>query len=167
MNSEHWTHGAYIRERRLALGLPQQQLARAARITAAMVNRLEWGRRRGRPPLLRQVAAALGVPASELLQRAGYVAEARYWREQEAATEAPESMDRLRKAVRRLPRSPAVQEAVLTLAGALCHDPKQEFRERFDAAAARGVDGAPTPEKVAVLRELIFEPGDAAHPSDN
>jgi transcriptional regulator with XRE-family HTH domain len=163
----HWTHGAYIRSRRTALGLTQSQVARVARVTPSMVNRLEAGRRCGRPPLLRQVAAALGVPASELLQRAGYVAEARYWREQEAATEAPESMDRLRKAVRRLPRSPAVQEAVLTLAGALCREPAQAFRERFDAAAARGVDGAPTPEKVAVLRELIFGPEDAARPSDN
>jgi transcriptional regulator with XRE-family HTH domain len=163
----HWTHGIYIRTRRLALGLSQAQLGRAARITAAMVNRLESGQRRGRPPMLRTLAEALHVPASELLERAGYVGEAHYWREQEAETEAPDPMGRLREAVRRLPRSPAVQKAVLTLTGALCHDPEQEFRERFDAVAARRVDGAPTPEEATILRELIFGPRDAARPSDN
>jgi DNA-binding transcriptional regulator YiaG len=69
----YWTHGAYIRALRIALRLTQSQVAWAARVTPSMVNRLEVGRRRGRPPILRQVATALGVPASELLQRAGYV----------------------------------------------------------------------------------------------
>ena len=167
MNSERWSHGAYIRARRQALGLSQPGLTRAARITPAMINRLESGQRRGRPPLLRTLADALQVPQSELLERAGYVAEARYWREQEGGIERTEPMDRLRAAVRHLPRDPAVQSALLTLATALCRDPAQEFREWFDAATARSVDGAPTPEDVAVLQELIFGPGDVARPSDN
>jgi transcriptional regulator with XRE-family HTH domain len=147
----HWAHGAYIRERRLALGLPQQQLARAARITAAMVNRIEWGKRRGTPPLLRQVAAALGVPASELLERAGYADEAAYWREQEGGTERVDPLTSLEAAVRQLPRDSAVQSAVLTLAAALSRPHEQEFRRRFDqaAAGARDVDG---------LRAALFGP---------
>ncbi len=69
----HWTHGAYIRARRTALGLTQVQVARVARVTPSAVNRLESGRRRGRPALLRALAEALHVPASALLQPAGYV----------------------------------------------------------------------------------------------
>jgi transcriptional regulator with XRE-family HTH domain len=151
MNSEHWSHGAYIRARRRALGLSQPGLARAARVTAAMINRLESGQRRGRPPLLRALADAPEVPQSELLERAGYTAEAAYWRKQEGGTERIDPLTLLRAAVRQLPRDPAVQAAVLTLAAALARDPEQEFRERFDraAAGAAGVDR---------LRAALFGP---------
>jgi predicted transcriptional regulator len=67
MSSHTWTHGAYIRAHREALGLSQAALARAARVTTAMINRLESGRRPGRRhcpgrqsrPQMRQVRVAI------------------------------------------------------------------------------------------------------------
>src|ERR671932_499273 len=106
-----WNHGAYIRARRLALGLSQPARARAARVTPAMINRLESGQRRGRPPLLRALADALQVQQSDLLERAGYTAEARYWREQEAGIEREDPVSRFRAAVQPLPIRPAVRAA--------------------------------------------------------
>src|SRR5438094_692155 len=99
MNSDRWSHGTFIRARREALGLSQPALARAARITPAMISRLEGGHRRGRPPMLRALAEALEVPAAELLERAGYTGEADYWRERQAGVEAPDSLGQLRNAV--------------------------------------------------------------------
>jgi transcriptional regulator with XRE-family HTH domain len=161
MNSERWSHGAYIRARRQALGLSQPGLARAARITPAMINRLESGQRRGRPPLLRTLADALQVPQSELLERAGYVAEAGYWREQEAGIEQEDPVSRFRAAVHQLPCRPAVQAALLTVVTELARDREQELRERFDQAVARQPGDA---KSVSALRTLIFEPASMPAP---
>ncbi len=84
MKYSQWTHGAYIRARRKALGLSQNALARRAGITPSMINRLETGYRRGRPRVLSAVATALQLPVADLLERAGYVAEASHWRERSA-----------------------------------------------------------------------------------
>src|SRR5579885_3421673 len=174
-SSEPWNHGNYIRARREALGFSQPALARAARVTPAMINRLESGQRRGRPPLLRAVADALQVPPAELLERAGYTAEARYWREREEGLDTPDPIAQLRNAVSLLPCRPAVRAALMTLVTALARDHEQEYRERFDRAleryrevgyvASQDRPLSPAEEdaaKFAVLRELIFEPSEPA-----
>jgi transcriptional regulator with XRE-family HTH domain len=156
--SQQWPHGPYIQARRRALGLSQPGLARAARCTPAMINRLESGNRRGRPPMLRAVAEALQIPASELLERAGYAAEARYWREREAGQESPDALARCRSALSALPVRPHVRAALLTLVQELARDREREYRERFDGAVARlPGDGA----QLTALRELLFEPAAA------
>src|SRR3954454_21066804 len=99
MGTNGWPHGAYIRTRREALGLSQAALAREARVPAPMINRLESGLRRGRPPWLRVIAAALQVPASELLAQAGFTSEARYWRAQESAPQALDPLVRFEHVV--------------------------------------------------------------------
>src|SRR3954452_18834666 len=175
MSSKPWNHGLYIRARREALGFSQPALARAARVTPAMINRLESGQRRGRPPLLRAVADALQVPPAELLERDGDAAEARYWRERDEGLETPDPIAQLRNAVSLLPCRPAVRAALMTLVTELSRDHEQEYRERFDRALARFPEVAyvatqdrsltPTEQdtaKFAVLRELIFEPSGAA-----
>lgn len=158
-----WPHGAYIRTRRMALGLSQPALAREARVTAAMISRLESGQRRGRPPLLRVIAAALQVPASELLARAGFDSEARYWREQEGAPQALDPLVRFEHAVSAPRWHPAVQRALLTLVGELIRDCEVEFRQRFDAAVARypGRVDADT-ARFSVFRALLFAVDDDA-----
>ena len=58
--------GTRIRERRLALKRPQTEIARAAGISAAYLNLIEYNRRRVGAELLARIALALGVPASAL-----------------------------------------------------------------------------------------------------
>jgi transcriptional regulator with XRE-family HTH domain len=157
MSSNVWTHGAYIRERRTALGLSQPALAREARVTAAMINRLESGQRRGRPPLLRALAAALQVPASELLDRAGYAAEAQYWQTQERTSQAPDSLVGFQYALGALSLTPAVQRALRALVPELAHDPEPGYSRRFDAAVAHypGRTDADT-ARFNALRAVLF-----------
>ncbi len=163
-SNELQTHGAYIRGRREALGLSQVELARAARVTPAMINRLESGNRRGRPPLLRLVAEALEVPASELLQRAGYAAEAEYWRERDGTRATADSLARCLDALSRLPVSPSVRAALGDLLGELARDCERVQQQRFDRAAARVPDGA---VQLATLRELIFDPAATRGPEQH
>lgn len=58
--------GARVRERRLALGLRQAAVARAAGISAAYLNLIEHDRRRVGAEVLDRLAAALGVSAPML-----------------------------------------------------------------------------------------------------
>jgi transcriptional regulator with XRE-family HTH domain len=62
--------GRALRERRLALGLTQQELAERADIATMHLSKLENGT--GNPSLgtVKRIAAALDVPASALLARA-------------------------------------------------------------------------------------------------
>lgn len=53
--------GRLMRSRRDEQHLSQPQLARKARVTAAMISRLESGERRGRPRLVAEVAQILGL----------------------------------------------------------------------------------------------------------
>src|SRR5207248_10716027 len=99
MQSPRYPHGAYIRAQRLALGLSQPALARAARITPAMISRLETGHRRGRPPMLRALAEALEVPVVELLRQAGYLSEAIYWAQRQEDSEHPQPRPSVQYAV--------------------------------------------------------------------
>ena len=162
MAESHWPHGAYIRTRRMALGLSQPALAREARVTAAMISRLESGQRRGRPPLLRDLADALQVPQAELLEHAGYRSEAEYARTQESTQASPNPLTGVRYAVGAAPIRPALRTAFMTLVTELCRGPEAAFRPRFDdaVAAASANDGA----TFAVLRDLLFDP-DAGRPT--
>jgi transcriptional regulator with XRE-family HTH domain len=90
MDRTRRSHGPYIRARREVLGLSQNALARRARVSPSTIHRLEAGHRRGRPPILYAVAAALQLPVDDLLDRAGYLAEARYWRERRADAVSPD-----------------------------------------------------------------------------
>jgi transcriptional regulator with XRE-family HTH domain len=157
MSSDPRPHAAFIRARREALGLSQVELARAARITPAMVSRLESGQRRGRSPMLRALAEALNVPAAELLERAGYGSEAQYWRERQADAEQPDPIAHLRSAVHRLPTRPAVQAALLTVATELARDPDRDARARFERAVARLPEGSAASEQITALRDLLFD----------
>jgi hypothetical protein len=121
-----------------------------------MISRLESGQRRGRPPLLRDLAAALQVSQAELLERAGYRTEAEYARTQEGTQASPDPLTQVRYAVGAAPIRPAVRTAFMTLVTELCRSPEAGFRQRFDhaVAAASAHDSA----TFAVLHELLFDP---------
>jgi DNA-binding XRE family transcriptional regulator len=55
-----------LRGLRLERALTQAELATAAGINAATVVQLEAGKRTARPPTIRKLAAALGVPVMTL-----------------------------------------------------------------------------------------------------
>lgn len=59
--------GRRIRIRRRAQGLPQSELARAARITTSMVSRFESGKRRPALGALGRIAELLGTTLEELV----------------------------------------------------------------------------------------------------
>lgn len=63
--------GTLIRERRLALGLRQAELAGAAEISASYLNLIEHNRRRAGADILQRLAARLGVEPSSLSEGAG------------------------------------------------------------------------------------------------
>lgn len=68
------TLGAYLKDRRSALGLSTRALASLCNVNMATVVRLEQGAFIDpRPETLRAVAEGLGVSPSELLILAGYV----------------------------------------------------------------------------------------------
>ena len=61
--------GAYIRSRRLALGLTQAQLAVRAGVSEAEISRLEAGHRRPNFETGIRLAQALGLSAEELYRQ--------------------------------------------------------------------------------------------------
>jgi len=61
--------GAYIRSRRLALGLTQAQLAVLAGVSEAEISRLEAGHRRPNFETGIRLAQALGLSAEELYRQ--------------------------------------------------------------------------------------------------
>lgn len=63
--------GTRLRERRLALGLRQADLAGAVGISASYLNLIEHNRRRIAPDLLHRLAARLGVEVAALEEGAG------------------------------------------------------------------------------------------------
>ena len=62
--------GSRARERRLALGLRQAQVAQAAGISASYLNLIEHNRRRIGPEVLARLAEVLGVPVAGLAEGA-------------------------------------------------------------------------------------------------
>ncbi|GEM_PF-1217124 len=68
--------GAYLRALRRRAGISQEALAEEAGISSAYISQLESGQRNPPSPhVLRQMAAALGVPYLALLHAAGYLRE--------------------------------------------------------------------------------------------
>jgi len=63
--------GTRLRERRLALGLRQADLAGQAGISPSYLNLIEHGRRKVTPEVLARLAAALGLEAKVLAEGAG------------------------------------------------------------------------------------------------
>ena len=63
--------GTRVRDRRLALGLRQADLAQTVGISASYLNLIEHNRRRIAPELLARLAAGLGVEATALEEGAG------------------------------------------------------------------------------------------------
>lgn len=66
--------GAYVRARRETLGISGRMLSAALGIEPTMLSRIETGAMKTlpEPELLRNIAAALSVPMSALLEAAGY-----------------------------------------------------------------------------------------------
>lgn len=62
--------GTRVRERRLALGLRQAEIARAVGISASYLNLIEHNRRRVGAEVLAALAIALGVPVAQLAEGA-------------------------------------------------------------------------------------------------
>jgi transcriptional regulator with XRE-family HTH domain len=131
------TLGGYIRAQGEVLGLSQAAIARQALATAPMISRIDAGQRRGRAPILGQLAEALHMPATELLARAGYVREAEHWRTREATSEASDPLLRFEYALELLRLPPSLKRAVQTLVRELVCDREAEFQHCFDAAVAR------------------------------
>ncbi len=63
-------NGTRVRERRLALGLRQAEIARAVGISASYLNLIEHNRRRVGADVLAALAIALGVPVAQLAEGA-------------------------------------------------------------------------------------------------
>ncbi len=61
--------GALIKSLRMAAGMNQPELAKKVKVTTAYISALEAGKRRN-PSLdvLKEIARALGVPVTELLE---------------------------------------------------------------------------------------------------
>lgn len=126
--------GSRVRERRLALGLRQAELAQAVGISASYLNLIEHNRRRVAGDVLLRLAAELGV-ATDVLQQgaAAGLAEALRGAAGEAGGEAAE-IDRLEEFLGRFPGWAAVlagqqtrigqlERAVAALNDRIAHDP--------------------------------------------
>lgn len=125
--------GSRVRERRLALGMRQADLARGAGISASYLNLIEHNRRRIVGEVLARLAAALGVEVSVLEEGAeGAVAEALRAAAGEAGSAA--ELDRLEEFIGRFPGWAAVtagmqrrvgqlERAVAALNDRIAHDP--------------------------------------------
>ena len=75
--------GAFLRDRRVALGLSQEALAEAAGVSARSINRWEQGRALPQPDVRRRLAEVLGIDVAEFTAagRSGPATEARSpWR---------------------------------------------------------------------------------------
>ncbi|RID90670.1 XRE family transcriptional regulator [Gemmobacter lutimaris] len=126
--------GSRVRERRLALGLRQADVAKAAGISAAYLNLIEHGRRRVTGDVLVRLASVLGIEAAELEQGSeGALAEIL----RAAATAEPEAaaeLERIEEFIGRYPgwarlagglqrRIGQLEQAVAALNDRIAHDP--------------------------------------------
>ncbi|OJY29016.1 MAG: XRE family transcriptional regulator [Rhodobacterales bacterium 65-51] len=126
--------GSRVRERRLALGLRQADVARAAGISAAYLNLIEHGRRRVTGDVLVRLATVLGIESAELEQGSeGALAEVL----RTAAAAEPEAaaeLERIEEFIGRYPgwarlsgglqrRIGQLEQAVAALNDRIAHDP--------------------------------------------
>lgn len=127
--------GSRIRERRVARGIKQAELAREAGISASYLNLIEHNRRRIGGKLLLDIAQILGVDSSALTEGAGAALVATL---REAASDMPQSgaeLDRIDEFAGRLPgwaqlladsrlRIAQLERSVETLTDRMTHDPQ-------------------------------------------
>jgi len=69
------TFGGYLRSLRRKRRLSQRRLGMLTGVSTSYVSMIESGFRNPSPRVLRKLAPAYGIPAKELLQEAGFVAE--------------------------------------------------------------------------------------------
>ena len=68
------TVGSYIKERRIERNMSQRELAVASGISNAEISRIESGlRKQPSGDILKNIAAALHIPAQNLFEAAGYI----------------------------------------------------------------------------------------------
>lgn len=128
--------GSRLRERRLAAGLRQADVAAAAGISPSYLNLIEHNRRRVSGPVLAQLAAALGVEAAQLAGGAGsdLADDLRAAAAGVAGTGAAAELERLEEFAGRYPgwarvtaalqvRVGLLERAVETLNDRMTHDP--------------------------------------------
>lgn len=124
--------GSRVRERRLALGLRQADLARVAGISASYLNLIEHNRRRIAGEVLERLAAALGVETVALAEGAeGALA---VGLRAAAGDEGAAELDRIEEFIGRFPgwagvtaglqrRVEGLERAVAALSDRIAHDP--------------------------------------------
>jgi transcriptional regulator with XRE-family HTH domain len=126
--------GTLIRERRLALGLRQADLAQAAGISASYLNLIEHNRRRTGAEVLGRLAQALGVESTSLSEGAGGALLDDLRAAVAAAQVASAELDRIDDFASRFPgwaavlaatqqRAAHLERVVATLNDRLAHDP--------------------------------------------
>ncbi|WP_375258486.1 short-chain fatty acyl-CoA regulator family protein [Citreimonas sp.] len=126
--------GSRIRERRIAQGMRQADLARAAGISASYLNLIEHNRRRIGGKLLVDIAALLDTEAALLAEGAGAALIAGLREAAGAAPDAGAEIDRVDEFTGRFPgwarllaetraRVTALERTVETLTDRMTHDP--------------------------------------------
>ncbi len=126
--------GTLIRERRLALGLKQSDVAQAAGLSAPYLNLIEHNRRKVGGVALDRLAMVLGVAAETLAEGAGGALVEEVRAAAAAVAEATPELDRVEDFVGRFPgwaavvvaqhrRSGQLEHAVAALNDRITHDP--------------------------------------------
>jgi len=127
--------GTRLRQRRLAIGLRQADLADRAGISASYLNLIEHNRRRAGPAVLVRLAAALGLPVAALSEGAeGGLLDDLRAAASEAAAPVQAELDRIEEFVGRFPgwaavlaglhrRTGGLVRAVEALNDRMSHDP--------------------------------------------
>lgn len=143
--------GTRIRERRLALGLKQADLARTAGVSPAYLNLIEHNRRRVGEALTATLAAALGVEPAALAEGAesALFEGLREAAAGASASETPPETDRIEEFVGRFPgwagllaqrqsRFAALERTLEALSERMAHDPhlSDSLHEVLSAAAS-------------------------------
>lgn len=155
--------GTRVRERRLALGLRQAEVAEAAGVSAPYLNLIEHNRRRVTAEVLEALARVLGLPAAALQEEAGgaLLEELR-----EAAASAGEGtgaeLDRVEEFAGRFPgwaqalialerRAAGLERVVEALNDRMTHDPhlSATLHEMLSAVSS-----------VRTTAEILAEPGE-------
>lgn len=144
--------GSRVRERRLALGLRQAEVARAAGISAAYLNLIEHNRRRIAGVLLDRLALALGVTAADLAEggEGALAVRLRVAARAESLAEGAAETDRLEEFIGRFPgwagvtaalqaRVEGLEQAVAALSDRIAHDPHLSLALHEVVSAASSV----------------------------
>lgn len=156
--------GTRLRERRLALGLRQAEVAREAGVSASYLNLIEHNRRRVTTEVLEALAGVLGVPMAALKEGAGgtLLDDLRAAAAAVADAGAKAELDRIEEFAGRFPgwagtlialerRSAGLERAVEALNDRMTHDPhlSASLHEMLSAVSS-----------VRSTAEILAEPGE-------